>query len=76
MRHILLAATFVLYASYSDGIETMPATSAEACYTARDALLAGVWTPVGRTERPSQVVCKPGNAFKPGWDVIRGYNDK
>jgi hypothetical protein len=51
--------------------ERIPATSAETCRAAVDAIAAGRWL---ADDPPAGMRCERGNAFAPGWDCIEGFN--
>jgi hypothetical protein len=51
--------------------ERIPATSAETCRAAIEAIAAGRWL---ADDPPAGMRCERGNAFAPGWDCIEGFN--
>ena len=51
--------------------ERIPATSADTCRAALDAIAAGRWL---TDDPPAGMRCERGSAFAPGWDCIEGFN--
>jgi len=80
MKPIFLAA--ILTATWPDGTTThSPATTMPACLDATVAYVAGRASHPGHErERALTATCVPASdreaGFAPGWDTIKGYNDK
>ena len=71
----LAAATYILITLWPDGsISRDPATTLTACEDAASAWMAGRALPLSASGPAAYAWCEPGNAFKPGWDCIAGYN--
>lgn len=83
MKHIMLAAGFVLVGSldydphiltlrYRDGtVEQMAATSQETCVAATRAIWSGLWQ---LDPMPIATSCKPGNLFSTRSTCIPNFN--
>jgi hypothetical protein len=72
----VLLKTAILTLVWANGptIE-VPSTSMAACQAAVRAVDAGRWNPLGRN-RPAYASCRPGDAFAPGWQCIKGSNPR
>lgn len=75
-------AAAILIASWPDGTTTHdPATTMPICMDAAEAYISGRGNyPGHQNQRARSATCVPADplaaGFKPGWDVIKGYNDR
>lgn len=75
------AATYILIALWPiNGAwveKQTPATTREYCEVAARTVVASRDKPLYDADGPALwAKCVPGNRFAPGWDVIKGYNDR